>query len=135
MDMKKTKVALATASLLVLLSGCNDNGSTTPDVPTNPEIPTNPDVTVPPGTEDGPVARLPKVQAPAELLMAGDNQAVIALVDTQTSAARGGDGPFASHSLHLWNNEACSATADSGLNGGWDDKSNTPTAADSFGPA
>lgn len=135
MDMKKTKVALATASLLVLLSGCNDNGSTTPDVPTNPEIPTNPDVTVPPGTEDGPVARLPKVQAPAELLMAGDNQAVIALVDTQTSAARGVDGPFASHSLHLWNNEACSATADSGLNGGWDDKSNTPTAADSFGPA
>lgn len=135
MDMKKTKVALATASLLVLLSGCNDNGSTTPDVPTNPEIPTNPDVTVPPGTEDGPVARLPKVQAPAELLMAGDNQAVIALVDTQTSAARGVDGPFASHSLHLWNNEACSATADSGLNSGWDDKSNTPTAADSFGPA
>ncbi|WP_421182736.1 pullulanase-type alpha-1,6-glucosidase [Aeromonas enteropelogenes] len=135
MDMKKTKVALATASLLVLLSGCNDNGSTTPDVPINPEIPTNPDVTIPPGTEDGPVARLPKVQAPAELLMAGDNQAVIALVDTQTNAARGVDGPFASHSLHLWNNEACSATADSGLNGGWDDKSNTPTAADSFGPA
>lgn len=135
MDMKKTKVALATASLLVLLSGCNDNGSTTPDVPTNPEIPTNPDVTVPPGTEDGPVARLPKVQAPAELLMAGDNQAVIALVDTQTSAARGVTGPFANYSLHLWNNDACNATAESGLNAGWDDKANTPAAADSFGPA
>ncbi|WP_234920457.1 lipoprotein, partial [Aeromonas veronii] len=25
MDMKKTKVALVTASLLALLSGCNDN--------------------------------------------------------------------------------------------------------------
>lgn len=27
MDMKKTKVALVTASLLALLSGCNDNSS------------------------------------------------------------------------------------------------------------
>ncbi|WP_234919316.1 lipoprotein, partial [Aeromonas veronii] len=27
MDMKKTKVALVTASLLALLSGCNDNST------------------------------------------------------------------------------------------------------------
>ncbi len=30
MDMKKTKVALVTASLLALLSGCNDNSSSPP---------------------------------------------------------------------------------------------------------
>ncbi|HDN9826169.1 TPA: pullulanase-type alpha-1,6-glucosidase [Aeromonas salmonicida] len=119
MDMKKTKVALVTASLLALLSGCNDNSSS----PSTPE-PT-----------DGPVARLPDVQPPAEQLVAGPDQAVIALVDTQTSAARGIEGPFASHSLHLWNNDACNATAESGLNAGWDDKANTPTAVDSFGPS
>lgn len=119
MDMKKTKVALVTASLLALLSGCNDNSSS----PSTPE-PT-----------DGPVARLPDVQPPAEQLVAGPDQAVIALVDTQTSAARGIEGPFANHSLHLWNNDACNATAESGLNAGWDDKANTPTAVDSFGPS
>ncbi|MDX7757234.1 pullulanase-type alpha-1,6-glucosidase [Aeromonas hydrophila] len=119
MDMKKTKVALVTASLLALLSGCNDNSSS----------PSTPDPT------DGPVARLPNVQPPAEQLVAGPDQAVIALVDTQTSAARGVTGPFANYSLHLWNNDACSATAESGLNAGWDDKVNTPTAADGFGPS
>ena len=91
MDMKKTKVALVTASLLALLSGCNDNSSSAP------------------APQDEPVARLPNVQPPAELLTAGPDEAVIALVDTQTSAARGVTGPFASHSLHLWNNDACSA--------------------------
>ncbi|MDM5078648.1 pullulanase-type alpha-1,6-glucosidase [Aeromonas media] len=120
MDMKKTKVALVTASLLALLSGCNDNSSS-PSTPPTPQ--------------DEPVARLPNVQPPAEQLMAGPNQAVIALVDTQSSAARGVDGPFAGHSLHLWNNDACNATAEAGLNTGWDDKSKTPSAADSFGPA
>ncbi|MGL6509593.1 pullulanase-type alpha-1,6-glucosidase [Aeromonas hydrophila] len=119
MDMKKTKVALVTASLLALLSGCNDNSSSPP----------TPDPT------DGPVARLPNVQPPAEQLVAGPDQAVIALVDTQTSAARGVTGPFANYSLHLWNNDACSATAESGLNAGWDDKVNTPAAADGFGPS
>ncbi|MGU5579907.1 pullulanase-type alpha-1,6-glucosidase [Aeromonas hydrophila] len=119
MDMKKTKVALVTASLLALLSGCNDNSSS----------PSTPDPT------DGPVARLPNVQPPAEQLVAGPDQAVIALVDTQTSAARGVTGPFANYSLHLWNNDACSATAESGLNAGWDDKVNTPVAADGFGPS
>lgn len=119
MDMKKTKVALVTASLLALLSGCNDNSSS----------PSTPDTT------DGPVARLPNVQPPAEQLVAGPDQAVIALVDTQTSAARGVTGPFANYSLHLWNNDACSATAESGLNAGWDDKVNTPAAADGFGPS
>ncbi|WP_260392262.1 pullulanase-type alpha-1,6-glucosidase [Aeromonas hydrophila] len=119
MDMKKTKVALVTASLLALLSGCNDNSSS----PSTPE-PT-----------DGPVARLPNVQPPAEQLVAGPDQAVIALVDTQTSAARGVTGPFANYSLHLWNNDVCSATAESGLNAGWDDKVNTPAAADGFGPS
>lgn len=119
MDMKKTKVALVTASLLALLSGCNDNSSS----------PSTPDPT------DGPVARLPNVQPPAEQLVAGPDQAVIALVDTQTSAARGVTGPFANYSLHLWNNDACSATAESGLNAGWDDKVNTPAATDGFGPS
>ncbi|MGL6526862.1 pullulanase-type alpha-1,6-glucosidase [Aeromonas hydrophila] len=119
MDMKKTKVALVTASLLALLSGCNDNSSS----------PSTPDPT------DGPVARLPNVQPPAEQLVAGPDQAVIALVDTQTSVARGVTGPFANYSLHLWNNDACSATAESGLNAGWDDKVNTPAAADGFGPS
>ncbi|WP_240036347.1 pullulanase-type alpha-1,6-glucosidase [Aeromonas hydrophila] len=119
MDMKKTKVALVTASLRALLSGCNDNSSS----------PSSPDPT------DGPVARLPNVQPPAEQLVAGPDQAVIALVDTQTSAARGVTGPFANYSLHLWNNDACSATAESGLNAGWDDKVNTPAAADGFGPS
>ncbi len=118
MDMKKTKVALVTASLLALLSGCNDN-STSPT----------------PEPSDGPVARLPNVQPPAEQLVAGPDQAVIALVDTQTSAARGVTGPFANYSLHLWNNDACNATAESGLNAGWDDKANTPAAADGFGPS
>ncbi|EKP0308742.1 DUF3372 domain-containing protein, partial [Aeromonas veronii] len=118
MDMKKTKVALVTASLLALLSGCNDNSSS----PSTPE-PT-----------DGPVARLPKMDPPKELLVAGENQVVIALVDTQ-SAAKGAKTPFDNHSLHLWNNDACNATADSGLNSGWDDKSKTPATADSFGPA
>ncbi|WP_258223028.1 pullulanase-type alpha-1,6-glucosidase [Aeromonas sp. HMWF016] len=118
MDMKKTKVALVTASLLALLSGCHDNTS-----PSNPKPPAEP------------VARLPKIDPPKELLMAGNNQAVIALVDTQTVAARSVEGPFASYSLHLWNNEACSATEASGLNSGWDDKSKSPAAADSFGPA
>ena len=118
MDMKKTKVALVTASLLALLSGCHDNTS-----PSNPKPPAEP------------VARLPKIDPPKELLMAGNNQAVIALVDTQTVAARSAEGPFASYSLHLWNNEACSATEASGLNSGWDDKSKSPAAADSFGPA
>jgi pullulanase len=75
MDMKKTKVALVTASLLALLSGCNDNSSPAP------------------APQDEPVARLPNVQPPAELLTAGPDEAVIALVDTQTSAARGVTGP------------------------------------------
>ncbi|WP_214454311.1 pullulanase-type alpha-1,6-glucosidase [Aeromonas dhakensis] len=119
MDMKKTKVALVTASLLALLSGCNDNSSS----PSTPE------------PSDGPVARLPNVQPPAEQLVAGPDQAVIALVDTQTSAARGVTGPFANYSLHLWNNDACNATAESGLNAGWDDKANTPAAVDGFGPS
>lgn len=118
MDMKKTKVALVTASLLALLSGCNDN-STSPT----------------PEPSDGPVARLPNVQPPAEQLVAGPDQAVIALVDTQTSAARGVTGPFANYSLHLWNNDACNATAESGLNAGWDDKANTPASVDGFGPS
>ncbi|MGL5523661.1 MAG: pullulanase-type alpha-1,6-glucosidase [Aeromonas veronii] len=118
MDMKKTKVALVTASLLALLSGCNDNSSS----PSTPEL------------TDGPVARLPKMDPPKELLVAGENQVVIALVDTQ-SAAKGAKAPFDSHSLYLWNNDACKATADSGLNTGWNDKSKTPATADSFGPA
>ena len=100
MDMKKTKVALVTASLLALLSGCNDNSSSAP------------------APQDEPVARLPNVQPPAELLTAGPDEAVIALVDTQTSAARGVTGPFASHSLHLWNNDACNSTSEGGLNTG-----------------
>ncbi|WP_241005930.1 lipoprotein, partial [Aeromonas media] len=64
MDMKKTKVALVTASLLALLSGCNDNSSS-PSTPPTPQ--------------DEPVARLPNVQPPAELLVAGPDEAVIAL--------------------------------------------------------
>ncbi|WP_206667176.1 lipoprotein, partial [Aeromonas media] len=36
MDMKKTKVALVTASLLALLSGCNDNSSS-PSTPPPPQ--------------------------------------------------------------------------------------------------
>lgn len=128
MDMKKTKVALVTASLLALLSGCNDNSSDPSGVKPVPPTPPTPEVT------DGPVARLPKMDPPKELLVAGDNQVVIALVDTQ-SAAKGAKTPFDSHSLHLWNNDACKATADSGLNTGWDDKSKTPATADSFGPA
>ncbi|MGY6040412.1 pullulanase-type alpha-1,6-glucosidase [Aeromonas sp. AE23HZ002T15] len=119
MDMKKTKVALVTASLLALLSGCNDNSSSSST----------------PTPQDEPVARLPNMQPPAELLVAGPNEAVIALVDTQTSAARSIDGPFAGHSLHLWNNDACNATAEGGLNASWDDASKTASAADSFGPA
>ncbi len=128
MDMKKTKVALVTASLLALLSGCNDNSSDASGVNPVPPTPPTPEVT------DGPVARLPKMDPPKELLVAGENQVVIALVDTQ-SAAKGAKAPFDSHSLHLWNNDACQATADSGLNTGWDDKSKTPATADSFGPA
>ena len=100
MDMKKTKVALATASLLMLLSGCNDNSSDSSGVKPVPPTPPTPEVT------DGPVARLPKMDPPKELLMASNNQAVIALVDTQTAAAKSAQGPFASYSLHLWNNEA-----------------------------
>ncbi|PJG57701.1 DUF3372 domain-containing protein [Aeromonas cavernicola] len=114
--MKKTKVALVTASLLALLAGCNDSSPSTP----NPS--------------DGPVARLPKMDPPKELLPAGPNQAVIALVDTQTAAGKGIEGPFASHSLHLWNNDACNATAESGLNAGWDDKRNVLATVDSAGP-
>lgn len=117
MDMKKTKVALVTASLLALLSGCHDNSS-----PSNPKPPAEP------------VARLPKMDPPKELLQAGPNEVVIALVDTQ-AAAKSAKTPFDSHSLHLWNNDACNATADSGLNSGWDDKSKTPATADNFGPA
>ncbi|WP_241672819.1 hypothetical protein, partial [Aeromonas media] len=49
--------------------------------------------------------------------------------------ARGITGPFASHSLHLWNNDACGATSEGGLNTGWDDASKTPAAAERFGPA
>ncbi|MGL5497376.1 MAG: pullulanase-associated domain-containing protein, partial [Aeromonas sobria] len=128
MDMKKTKVALVTASLLALLSGCNDNSSDASGVKPTPPTPPTPEVT------DGPVARLPKMDPPKELLVAGDNQVVIALVDTQ-SVAKAAKAPFDSHSLHLWNNDACNATADSGLNTGWDDKSKTPATADSFGPA
>ncbi|MGL5326885.1 MAG: pullulanase-type alpha-1,6-glucosidase [Aeromonas sp.] len=128
MDMKKTKVALVTASLLALLSGCNDNSSAPSGVNPVPPTPPTPEVT------DGPVARLPKMDPPKELLEADKNQVVIALVDTQ-SAAKGAKAPFDSHSLHLWNNDACNATADSGLNTGWGDKSKTPATADSFGPA
>ncbi len=40
MDMKKTKVALVTASLLALLSGCNDNSSSPP--PLNPRTAPSP---------------------------------------------------------------------------------------------
>ncbi|MGL4715294.1 MAG: pullulanase-associated domain-containing protein, partial [Aeromonas sp.] len=119
MDMKKTKVALVTASLIALLSGCNDNSTSTPT----------------PEPNDGPVARLPNVAAPGELLTAKDNQAVIALVNTQTGGARAINGPFANHSLHLWNNDACSDIAESGLNASWDDQSKTPEQADEFGPA
>jgi pullulanase len=118
MDMKMTKVALVTASLLTLLSGCNGSGSDNDN-----------------GSGTDPVARLPKMDPPKELLVAGPNEAVIALVDTQSAAARGVDGPFASYSLHLWNNDACSATAASGLNASWDDGSKTPASADSAGPA
>ncbi|MGY3865189.1 pullulanase-type alpha-1,6-glucosidase [Aeromonas bivalvium] len=117
MDMKMTKVALVTASLLTLLSGCNGSGSDNND------------------SSADPVARLPQMDPPKELLVAGPNEAVVALVDTQTAAARGTTGPFASHSLHLWNNDACNATSAGGLNTGWDDASKTPAAADSFGPA
>ena len=121
MDMKKTKVALVTASLLALLSGCNDNSSSTPT----------------PTPQDEPVARLPNVQPPAELLVAGPDEAVIALVDTQSSAARGITGPFANHSLHLWNNDACSAIDKTKVPSydDWDSKANVPADADSFGPA
>ena len=80
MDMKKTKVALVTASLLALLSGCNDNSSDPSGVKPVPPTPPTPEVT------DGPVARLPKMDPPQELLVAGDNQVVIALVDTQSAA-------------------------------------------------
>jgi pullulanase len=118
MDMKMTKVALVTASLLTLLSGCNGSGSDNDN-----------------GSGADPVARLPKVDPPRELLVAGPNEAVIALVDTQSVAARGVEGPFANYSLHLWNNDVCNATAASGLNAGWDDGSKTPASADSFGPA
>ncbi len=104
MDMKKTKVALVTASLFALLSGCNDNSSDPSGVKPVPPTPPTPEVT------DGPVARLPKMDPPKELLVAGDNQVVIALVDTQ-SAAKGAKTPFDSHSLHLWNKDACNATA------------------------
>ena len=78
-----TKVALVTASLLTLLSGCNGSGSDNDS-----------------GSGTDPVARLPKMDPPKELLVAGPNEAVIALVDTQSAAARGVDGPFASYSLH-----------------------------------
>ncbi|HEH9431660.1 TPA: pullulanase-type alpha-1,6-glucosidase [Aeromonas sobria] len=127
--MKKTKVALVTASLLALLSGCNDNSSDPSGVKPVPPTPPTPEVT------DGPVARLPKMEPPKELLVAGPNEVVIALVDTQTAAAKGIDGRFANHSLHLWNDDACNATADSGLNVSWDDRSKTPAAVDRFGPA
>ncbi|QJT20684.1 pullulanase-type alpha-1,6-glucosidase [Aeromonas media] len=123
MDMKKTKVALVTASLLALLSGCNDNSS-------EPSLPPTPDVT------DGPVARLPKMDPPKELLVAGDNQVVIALVDTQ-SAAKGAKPSFDRHSLHLWNDEVCSAIDKEKVPSydDWNSKANAPADTDQFGPA
>jgi len=51
MDMKKTKVALVTASLLALLSGCNDNSSSAP------------------APQDEPVARLPNAGREHTLLV------------------------------------------------------------------
>ena len=88
MDMKKTKVALVTTSLLALLSGCNDNSSSL----------------LPPRMTSGhrpggcAVAAQPVRQpAPAELLTspAPTNSLVghRALVDTQTSAAKGLQSP------------------------------------------
>jgi pullulanase len=130
MDMKKTKVALVTASLLALLSGCNDNGSDPSGLQPIPPAPPTPEVT------DEPVARLPKMDPPKELLVAGANQAVIALVDIQSAAARGIDGPFANNSLHLWNDEACSAIDQDKVPSynDWNSKANVPADVDQFGP-
>lgn len=117
MDMKKTKVALATVSLLALLAGCNGSSSSSNG-----------------GQTDDPQAHLPQVTPPSEALTAGDNEAVISYVNTSGLAARGVDAAYADWSLHLWNNEACSSTDPAGLNSSWDDKSKTPETSDSFGP-
>ncbi|WP_375055065.1 pullulanase-type alpha-1,6-glucosidase [Zobellella sp. DQSA1] len=118
--MKNSTCSILFASSLALLGGCD--GSNPP--PSTSPLPT------PDATSQGPVARLPALALPGEAMVAGDNQAVIHLVDVALAGDAGAD--HGTKNLFLWNNEHCDALDNP--SGDWNDTSVTPTGSDEYGP-
>lgn len=92
-------------------------------------------------TTKDPVASLPSVSKPTEVVTAGDKQLVINVIDTsaitKSKSSRAVRSTHAAWNLYLWNNDSCSALDDTGSTpvlGNWSDTSNTATDEDSYGP-
>ncbi|CAI1520454.1 pullulanase-type alpha-1,6-glucosidase [Serratia fonticola] len=113
--LKNTCNALLFGSL-VILSGCDNNNSSDVSPDTN---------------NQEPIARLPDIAMPGEAVMAGENQAVIHLVDI-AGITSGSAADYSTKNLFLWNNDTCDALDNP--SGDWNDTSTTPTGNDSYGP-
>ncbi len=113
--LKNTCNALLFGSLIIL-SGCDNNNSSDVSPDTN---------------NQEPIARLPDIAMPGEAVMAGENQAVIHLVDI-AGITSGSAADYSTKNLFLWNNDTCDALDNP--SGDWNDTSTTPTGNDSYGP-
>ncbi|TQI80016.1 pullulanase-type alpha-1,6-glucosidase [Serratia fonticola] len=113
--LKNTRNALLFGSLVVL-SGCDNNTASniTPDT-----------------NNQEPIARLPDIAIPGEAVIAGENQAVIHLVDI-AGVTSGTPADYSGKNLFLWNNDTCDALDNP--SGDWNDTSTVPTGSDSYGP-
>lgn len=71
---------------------------------------------------------------PTELALAGPNQLRLNYIDPAAATREDAAADYASWSLHLWNNAACDAIAESALNTEWADQSLVPAGHDQYGP-
>ena len=90
-----------------------------------------------------PVATLPTVSSPTEVVTAGDKQVVINVIDTSSissSSSKSSKSTSSTHAnwnLYLWNDTTCSAldSTDSSIDvGSWDKVDNMATGEDTYGP-
>lgn len=114
--MKKNRYSALLFGSLLLLLGCDNANTGTPG-----------------NQDDGDravVVRLPEVTLPQEAVMAGENQAVIHLMDI-AALAGGTPADNSTKNLFLWNNADCDALESPSSD--WDDTSITPTGSDGYG--
>ncbi|OAN13303.1 type II secretion protein [Photobacterium jeanii] len=118
-------IPLLSATVVV---GCNDSDNNKDayfDTTNPPKI----NIVIP--DTSGPVAKLKASGKVDEPIKAGDNEAVLYLVEKPVEGAKPN---YSDYNLYIWNDDKCGRAKESIVSQAWDKPNNFPTAVDENGP-